>query len=37
VEEAARHADLEPVLSSLDLEAAMDSVVYHQPQTERLH
>lgn len=36
VEEAARHPDLEPVLSGLDLEAAMDSIVYQRPQPVRL-
>lgn len=32
VEEAAHHPDLEPVLSGLALEQAMDSVVYQRPQ-----
>jgi hypothetical protein len=36
VEEAARHPDLKPVLSGLDLEAAMDSIVYQRPQPVRL-
>lgn len=36
VEEAARHPDLEPVLSGLDLEAAMDAIVYQRPQPVRL-
>jgi uncharacterized membrane protein required for colicin V production len=36
VEEAARHPDLEPVLSGLDLDAAMDSIVYQRPQPVRL-
>lgn len=36
VEEAARHPDLEPVLSGLDLQAAMDSIVYQRPQPVRL-
>ncbi|MFN7561317.1 MAG: hypothetical protein ACK5TH_06020 [Prosthecobacter sp.] len=36
VEEAARHPDLEPVLGGLDLEAAMDSIVYQRPQPVRL-
>lgn len=36
VEDAARHPDLEPVLSGLDLEAAMDSIVYQRPQPVRL-
>lgn len=36
VEEAARHPDLEPVLSGLDLETAMDSIVYQRPQPVRL-
>lgn len=37
VEEAANHPDLEPVLSGLALEQAMDSVVYGRPQPVRLH
>ena len=36
VEEAARHPDLEPVLGGLDLEAAMDAIVYQRPQPVRL-
>lgn len=36
VEEVARHPDLEPMLSGLDLEAAMDSIVYQRPQPVRL-
>jgi hypothetical protein len=37
VEEAAHHPDLEPVLSGLALEQAMDSVVYGRPQPVRLN
>lgn len=37
VEEAAHHPDLEPTLSGLDLEQAMDAVVYERPQPVKLH
>ena len=37
VEEAAHHPDLEPVLSGLALEQAMDSIVYGRPQPVRLN
>lgn len=37
VEEAANHPDLEPVLSGLALEQAMDSIVYGRPQPVRLN
>lgn len=37
VEQAARHPDLEPTLSGLDLEQAMDAVVYKRPQPVKLH
>jgi len=37
VEAAANHPDLEPVLSGLALEQAMDSVVYGRPQPVRLN
>lgn len=37
VESAAHHPDLEPVLSGLALEQAMDSVVYARPQPVRLN
>ncbi len=37
VVEAAGHPDLEPVLSGLALEQAMDAIVYKRPQPVRLH
>ena len=37
VEEASRHPDLEPVLSGLDLEQAMDTIVYQRPQPVKLN
>jgi hypothetical protein len=36
VEEAASHPDIEPVLSGLDLEQAMDTLIYQRPQPVRL-
>jgi len=36
VEETAQHPDLEPVLSGLDLDAAMDAIVYQRQQPVRL-
>ncbi len=36
VEEAARHPDLEPILSGLELEQAMDTIVYQRPQPVKL-
>lgn len=37
VEEVANHPDLQPILSGLALEQAMDSVVYQRPQPVKLH
>lgn len=37
IENVANHPDLQPILGGLELEAAMDSVVYQRPQPVRLH